>query len=148
MDADVEPAAVVEARLVSFSAVAGGRTDPAAARASSGPACEAPLLLALTADHQLLAYKAFAAGSSGLRFRRLQLDLPPLLPPAGGQQPGQAQQQQWRLQRLHCFEGLGEEAPYSGVFVAGSGWAGGGGRAACLPGIISCRQSVYSSSCA
>ena len=119
-DIDVEPAAVVEARLVSFGAVAGGRSDPAAARASSAPACEAPLLLALTADHQLLVYKAFAAGSGGLRFRRLQLDLPPLLPPAGGQQPGQ----EWRLQRLHCFEGLGEEAPYSGVFVAG-GCAGG-----------------------
>ena len=128
-DADVEPAAVVEARLVSFGAVAGSRTDAAAARASSAPACEAPYLLVLTADHQLLAYKAFAAGSGrGVRFRRLQLDLPPLLPPAAGAgQPGLAaeqEQQQWRLQRLHCFEGLGEEAPYSGVFVTG-GWVDG-----------------------
>ena len=128
VDIDVGPAAVVEARLVSFGAVAGGRTDPAAARASSAAACEAPLLLALTADHQLLAYKAFTAGSGGLRFRRLQLDLPPLLPPAGDKQPGQ----QWQLQRLHCFEGLGEEAPYSGVFVAG-GWAGEAGWHAAKP---------------
>lgn len=116
------PGEVVEVRLVSFGPAAAGRRDAAAARASPAPACEPPLLLALTADHQLLAYQAFSAspgsggtrGSSGSgtpRFRRLRLDLPPLLPPAGGPQ--------LRLRRLHCFEGLGEEAPYSGVFVAG-----------------------------
>lgn len=118
-------AEVVEARLVSFGAVAAGRRDAAAAKANTSPACEAPVLLALTADHQLLSYKAFFAppaggssrgGSSGvggsLRFRRQRLDLPPLLPPAPGAE-------QLRLRRLHCFEGLGEDAPYSGVFVSG-----------------------------
>lgn len=136
-DAGSEPAVVLEARLISFGPVAAGRTDPAAARASGAPGCEPPLLLAITADHQLLVYKAFSAGGSGgggndrLCFRRLQLDLPPLLPPAGSADQ-QQQQQAWRLQRLHCFEGLGEDAPYSGVFVAGglgwgavAGWLGG-----------------------
>lgn len=131
-----EEAAVVEVRLAAFGPVAAGRSDPAAARASKATACEAPVLLALTADHQLLAYRAFAPGSAsssasggsaslrrGLAFRRLPLDVPPLLPPvAGEQQPqGAAAQQAPRLQRLHCFEGLGEEAPYSGLFVAGAG---------------------------
>lgn len=114
---DGEPGLVLEARLACFGPPAGSRTDAAAAKATRAPACAAPLLLALTADHQLLAYKAFRGGGGALRFRRLPLDLPPLLPPAGAQQAGEAAP--WRLQRLHCFEGLGEEAPYSGVFVAG-----------------------------
>lgn len=127
LDPGEEPAPpVLEARLVSFGAVGAGRTDAAAARASRAAACEAPLLLALTADHQLLTYKAFccphvAASSSGgvqLRFKRLRLDVPPLLPPAAGASSAGAAQP-WRLQRLHCFEGMGEELPFSGVFVTG-----------------------------
>lgn len=122
---------VVEARLVSFGPVGAGRSDAAAGRASRAGACEAPLLLALTADHQLLAYKAFAckdaAGSSGggtqLRFRRLRLDVPPLVPPAAAPPPA-GPAPTWRLQRLHCFEGMGEELPFSGVFVAGEEWPG------------------------
>ena len=130
--AEGEVAEVVELRLASFGPVAAGRHDPAAARASKAPACEAPVLLALTADHQLLAYRAFTPGGArssssgsgslkgGLAFRRLPLDVPPLMPPAAGeQQQGGEVQPAWRLQRLHSFEGLGEEAPYSGLFVAG-----------------------------
>ncbi|KAL4424540.1 hypothetical protein ABPG77_010120 [Micractinium sp. CCAP 211/92] len=116
---------VVEARLVSFGPVGAGRSDAAAGRASGAAACEAPLLLALTADHQLLAYKAFAWPSSAsgggiaqLRFRRVQLDVPPLLPPAAAASAAGAAPA-LRLQRLHCFEGMGEEIPFSGVFVAG-----------------------------
>jgi cleavage and polyadenylation specificity factor subunit 1 len=113
---------VVELRLVSFGPPAGGRRDVAAARGGAAPAAAAPLLLALTADHQLLAYRAFVAPGSSrdgsrvrLRFRRLPLDVPPLLPPAGSPADGSTP----RLPRLHPFEGLGEEAPHSGVFVAG-----------------------------
>ena len=122
---DRPPPAIVEARLLSFGPPAAGRADPGAARASRAPACEAPVLLALTADHQLLVYKAFAAGEGkgrSLRFRRLHLDLPPLLPPAAGGAHGgaAAAAPAWRLPRLHRFEGLGEEAPFSGAFVAGA----------------------------
>ena len=135
-----DPGLVTEARLACFGPVAAGRSDPAAARASKAPACQAPLLLALTADHQLLAYRAFSVGGSGgssstrLAFRRLPLDVPPVLPPAAGLQQQEAEAQQpWRLQRLHCFEGLGEEAPYSGLFVAGAAQAAGcGGQEAFL----------------
>ena len=133
--AEREAAEVVELRLASFGAAAAGRHDLAAARASKAPACEAPVLLALTADHQLLAYRAFTpngarsrgssssgGGLGGLSFRRLPLDVPPLMPPATSeQQQGGEAQQTWRLQRLHSFEGLGEETPYSGLFVAGAG---------------------------
>lgn len=120
---------VVEARLVSFGPVGAGRSDAAAGRASGTTACLAPLLLALTADHQLLAYKAFSwpssasgGGSAQLRFRRMQLDVPPLLPPAAAASAAGVAPP-LRLQRLHCFEGMGEEIPFSGVFVAGEAWA-------------------------
>lgn len=115
-------AEIVETLLVSFGPSAGGRQGAAALRGGAGPAAAAPILLALTAEHQLLAYRAFVAHGSSpatngirLRFRRLPLDLPPLLPPAGSSAASSTP----RLPRLHPFEGLGEEHPHSGVFVSG-----------------------------
>ena len=138
--------AVEEVRLESFGAVGAGRLDPGAARSPGAPACEAPVLLTLASDHTLLAYQAFIAagpnssgsssiygsggggnsstgsGGGSLRFRRLPLDLPPLLPPAGAEAAGAQpqQQQRWRRQRIVRFDGLGEEAPHSGVFLSGA----------------------------
>jgi cleavage and polyadenylation specificity factor subunit 1 len=116
------PPPVVELRLEAFGAPADARPDAGAA-ASPAPACEAPVLLALTGEHTLLAYKAFAApGGAGaprqLRFARLDLrGAPPLLPPAppaAGAPAGPAPR------RMTRFEGLGEQLPHAGVFVAGA----------------------------
>lgn len=123
-------AAVVEVRLDSFEAMSACRPDVSSSD-SSAPGCSAPVLVAITADNTLLAYKAFSWGEEDedegnegniqdrIRFKRLVLDAPAVLPPAVPQ-PGTNTAQQAQQQRIFRFDGLGEQIPHSGLFIAGS----------------------------
>jgi cleavage and polyadenylation specificity factor subunit 1 len=133
------PSTIVEMRLESFPSPASSRQGQNSARNASSkpdfPACAAPVLIALTSDDRLLVYRGFcpagaeatprpesigAPGSTSdsftnlLRFRRLQLDIPPLIHPATPPSGAVA------APRITSFKGLGEHIPYSGVFVAGT----------------------------
>jgi len=123
-------ACIVELRIESFGSVVESRPDLQGH--ASVAACAAPVLMALTFDNSLLVYKAFSVSSgqdgrgvaSCLRFKRLALDIPPLLPPplsvptsatanaSGGTPPTV-------LPRIHRFDGVGEQIPHSGLFVSG-----------------------------
>lgn len=74
------------------------------------PLMDAPVLLALMADGNLLAYKAFHPGGNFLRFRRLNIDW------VGHDAPAPGSGQGSRMVRYH---NVGQVPSYSGVFISG-----------------------------
>lgn len=134
---------VVEIRLESFDSLMAARPDLNSLTAA--PAAAAPILVALSADNTIVAYKAFTCGAptapasastniedaapmeDSLRFKRLYLDIPAIVPPASNTSsptstrttPNQDHSQQ-QQQRLFSFVGLGEQIPHSGFFISGA----------------------------
>lgn len=131
---------VKEIRLDSFASIAACRPDVLGAKQSSMPLCDAPILVALTADHTLLVYKAVrdlgspnnAAGdlASPFKFIRTHLrGVPPTLPPAlsssNSPTPNPPPATETAAapiyrSRLVLFDGLGEDIPHSGIIVTGA----------------------------
>lgn len=114
-----QAAAVVEVRLESFGSA--WQSRPELPSPSAAPGCGPPVLCILTSDHTLLAYKAFSAagrdpcgGATCLRFKRIHIDCPALLPPAANPSEGAP-----RIPRMVRFDGLGEQIPHNGLMVAG-----------------------------
>jgi cleavage and polyadenylation specificity factor subunit 1 len=128
---------VLEIRLESFTSPSSARSDlikiPAGGAA---PASAAPILVAICADNTVVAYKAFSCGApngagiedgarmdDSLRFKRLYLDLPAILPPMSNYTISPATNQPHphpHHQRIFCFTGLGEQIPHSGYFISGA----------------------------
>jgi cleavage and polyadenylation specificity factor subunit 1 len=123
---------IVEIRLESFDSPSATRTDLTKAPAAA-PSAAAPLLIALSADNIVVAYKAFTCGAptlsttgapsqdaapmeDSLRFKRLHLDVPAIVPPSSSSTTTTTT----TTQRLFSFVGLGEQIPHSGFFISGA----------------------------
>lgn len=134
--------AVIEIRLESFDSPSSTRSDLDSSK--TAPAAASPILVALSADNTLVGYKAFTCGApttttpttiedaapieDSLRFKRLYLDIPAIVPPAsntsapplGATTLNEGQHQHPYQQRLFSFVGLGEQIPHSGFFISGA----------------------------
>jgi cleavage and polyadenylation specificity factor subunit 1 len=147
-DTTTSGSTIVEVRFESFNSPTATRSDLTKAPAAAAAAA-APILVALSADDTVVAYKAFTCGSpttvatttidtakedappsiieDSLRFKRLYLDIPAILPTAAttttssttatNRTPHYRHQKQ---QRLFSFIGLGEQIPHSGFFISGA----------------------------
>lgn len=124
---------VIEIRLESFDSPSFARPDLTSTTTTAAPAAASPILVALSADNTLVGYKAFTCGAptgtqasttrddaapmeDSLRFKRLYLDIPAIVPPSEAATTFNKGQQQ----RLFTFVGLGEQIPHSGFFISGA----------------------------
>lgn len=113
---------ITEMRMESFQGSRRYSSHASADSSQTFPLCPQPVLVMMTSDHCMYVYSAFSSmgknpggGPKCLKFRKLVLGLPALVPPSEFSRVSEAIQ----VPRLTRFDALGEHVPHSGICVTG-----------------------------